>query len=173
MCAEAKRCRKARHTKYSVTGFSVRMRWHLLRCLPHIRRLYAAYHRIGKHILHLCGGSSADLIIDAACAVTVAQHGVSAVGHITHLAQTRQFCADGFAVKVILRLLDQLYLLAYCKRLSAEAVVESGQCNIVLHLYFLQNTCFIFRGPVHSLLCLYYPLFMSNKNHFQITLVIF
>ena len=28
--------------------------------LPHIRRLYAAYHRIGKHILHLCGGSSAD-----------------------------------------------------------------------------------------------------------------
>ena len=48
--------------------------------LPHIRRLYAAYHRIGKHILHLCGGSSADLIIDAACAVTVAQHGVSAVG---------------------------------------------------------------------------------------------
>ena len=36
--------------------------------LPHIRRLYAAYHRIGKHMLHLCGGSSADLIIDAACA---------------------------------------------------------------------------------------------------------
>ena len=89
------------------------------------------------------------------------------------LAETRQFCADGFAVKAILRLLDQLYLLAYCKRLSAEAVVESGQCNIVLHLYFLQNTCFIFREPVHPLLCLYYPLFMSNKNHFQITLVIF
>jgi hypothetical protein len=41
-----------------------------------------------------------------------------------------------FAVKVILRFFDQLYLLAYCKRLSAEAVVESGQCNIVLHLYF-------------------------------------
>ena len=35
MCAEAKRCRKARHTKYSVTGFSVRMRWHLLRCQSH------------------------------------------------------------------------------------------------------------------------------------------
>ena len=32
MCDEAKRCRKARHTKYSVTGFSVRMRLHLFRC---------------------------------------------------------------------------------------------------------------------------------------------
>ena len=54
------------------------------------RHLHFAHYGIGQHILHLCGGSIADLVVKAAGVAAVAHHRVGAVGHIAHLAKARQ-----------------------------------------------------------------------------------
>lgn len=59
------------------------------------RHLHLAHDGIGQHILHLCGGSIADLVVKAAGAAAVAHHRVGAVGRIAHLAKARQLGTDG------------------------------------------------------------------------------
>ena len=88
---------------------------------------------IAQDVLHLCHSGVADLIVQTACTVAVPLYGMGAVGHIAHLAQPRQLCPDGFAVGLIIRLLDQTHLLPYCKGHRAVAVVQAGQCYIILH----------------------------------------
>ncbi len=101
--------------------------------LVHRRDLHLADHGIFQNVLDLCNGGVADLIVKAAGAAAIARYGAGAVGHIAHLAKTRQFGADGLAVVGVFRLLDELYLLAHLKRCGAETVVQAGQCHIILH----------------------------------------
>lgn len=85
------------------------------------RHLHFAHYGIGQHILHLCGGSIADLVVKAAGAAAVAHHRVGAVGHITHLAKARQLGTDGLAVTLIFRFLDELYFPSYLERGGAKS----------------------------------------------------
>ena len=88
--------------------------------------LHFADNRIVQHIDDLGRGTVSDFVVQSAGADAVAQNRARAVRHITRAAKPRQLCLDCFAVILIVRLFDQLYLLPDLKRLAAKTEFSSG-----------------------------------------------
>lgn len=95
--------------------------------------LHLADHRIVQYIDNFGRGAVSDFVIQPPGADAVAQNRVRAVCHITRAAKPRQLCLDCFAVILIVRLFDQIYLLPDRKRLAAKIELQSGDRDKCFH----------------------------------------
>ena len=84
----------------------------------------------GRYVLDGALGAVANLVVEAAGAVTFAEDGADAVGHPADLTEARQVDLDGLVIVLICRVLLQCYGHAALSHSCTVAEVHACDCEV-------------------------------------------